>query len=79
MINLILADEKKSESIKTTRRIPLVQREVQSTIYTTTNNLNFFYLQLETICARVHMCELYFTFRYSESCVPLFSNLKYIF
>ena len=29
MINLILADEKKSESIKTTRRIPLVQREVR--------------------------------------------------
>ena len=37
MINLILADEKKSESIKTTRRIPLVQREVRGK-YTTTNN-----------------------------------------
>ena len=42
MINLILADEKKSESIKTTRRIPLVQREVQGTIHTTANNLILF-------------------------------------
>ena len=41
-INLILDDEKKSESIKTTRKIPLVQREVQGTIHTTANNLILF-------------------------------------